>query len=186
MEKEKRKRDVITPEMRERLLANREGKLTVSQWLSMTVRPLLWILLLLGAALVVFGPRLLVLGTRGLWLILPALVMVIFVPVIMRARRYARLPVHFEQLYADVPLSPWWRAPVFYDKDDQQIRFKHRLAPHMPMRIDGAYFVYFLQDGTERVLLSLAPADHEDADLFRPTERFWSRYNRRLHDRDLS
>lgn len=174
----KRKRYVLTPEMRERLMANRDGKLTSSQWISIVTRPFLSVLLLFGLAIIVFGPRLVIL-IRFWWLGLILLAALIVVPLALRAQRYARLPIHFVRLYADVPFRPWWRPTIFYTEDDEPIVFKHRLAPPMPLRIDGEYLIYYLEDGNQRVLLSLAPADHEDAEQFLPTERFKLRYSRR-------
>jgi hypothetical protein len=89
------------------------------------------------------------------------------------------LPIHFARLHADVPFRPWWRPTVFYTEADEPVQFKRRLAPSMHLRIDGEYLVYYLEDGNQRVLLSLAPADHEDAEQFLPTERFKLRYSRR-------
>jgi hypothetical protein len=175
----KRKRDVVTPEMRNRLLANRDGKLTPDQWLSIVTKPLLWTLMLLGLAVVVFGPRMLLLTARFWWLGLILLVALILVPLMLRARRYARLPLQFARLYADVPFRPWWRPMVFYTEADEPVAFKRRLAPSINLRIDSEYLVYYLQDGGERVLLSLAPSDHEDAEKFLPTEQFKLRFSRR-------
>ena len=175
----KRKRYVLTPEMREQLLANRDGKLTSSQWLSIVTRPLLSMLLLFGLAIIVFGPRMLLLTARVWWLGLILIAVLVIVPLVLRAQRYARLPIHFARLYADVPFRPWWRPTIFYTEDDEPVEFKRRLAPSVPLRIDGEYLLYYLEDGSQRVLLSLAPADHEDAEKFLPTERFKLRFNQR-------
>lgn len=175
----KRKRYVVTPEMRERLLANRDGKLTSSQWLSIVTRPLLAMLLLFGLAIIVFGPRMLLLTSRLWWLGLLLIGGLMLAPLIMRAQRYARLPVHFARLYSDVPFRPWWRPMVFYTEADEPVEFKRRLAPSMPVRIDAEYLVFYLEDGNQRVLLSFAPADHEDAEKFMPTERFQLRFKQR-------
>ena len=68
----KRKRDEVVPEMRERLLANRNGRLTTSQWLDLIVQPLLILLLLSGVAMVVFGEMMLAVLADTWWLVLPS------------------------------------------------------------------------------------------------------------------
>jgi hypothetical protein len=103
----------------------------------------------------------------------------VLLPLVLRAQRYARLPIHFANLISDVPFRPWWRPMVFYTEADEPVEFKRRLAPSMPIRIDAEYLVYYLEDGNQRVLLSFAPADHEDAEKFLPTERFKLRFNQR-------
>lgn len=176
----KRKRYVLTPDMRDRLLANRDGKLTADQWLSVVTKPLLQMLLLFGLGVVVFGPRMLLLTARWWWIGLILIGVLFVLPLVLRAQRYARLPIHFTRLFADVPFRPWWRPTIFYTEADEPVEFKRRLAPSMPLRIDGEYLVYYLEDGSQRVLLSLAPADHEDAEQFLPTDRFKLRFNRRI------
>lgn len=178
----KRKREVVSDEMRERLVVNREGKLTTGQWLEITTEPLITLLLLLAPALLILGPRLGVLIRFGWWLILLVAIAALVMPIVSRARRYARLPVHFGRFYADVRDRPWWqfwRPSVFYSEDDEPTDFRRWLAPRPPLKINGEYLVYYLNDRDRKVILSLAPADHEEAERWQPTYQFKLRQTRR-------
>ena len=90
--------DSVPPEMRGRLLSNREGKLTGEQWKDMVSEPLVIVLLLAAPAIMVLGPRLL-LGFRGFLFIAAVVLLVVMVPTLWRAFRYWRAPVHFAELY---------------------------------------------------------------------------------------
>ncbi len=178
---EKRKRDLVVPEMRERLRANREGKLAPAQWIDMIVQPLIPLLLLLAPVLLVFGVRMVAL-VRFLPLLIVIVALILAIPAVLRARRYARAPVHFGRLYAGVAQNAWWafwKPPVFYTAADEPFPFKRKLAPSLPLRIDREYLVYYLEEPDGRVLLSAAPADHEEADSWLPTETFDRRFNQR-------
>ncbi len=177
---EKRKRDSVVPEMRERLLANRDGRLHVGQWIDLIVQPLVVLVLLIGVGFLVFGGRMLILFETGWWILIPLFLILVVLPVILRSYRYARQPIHFEHLYAGVqPIGSFLRGQVFYTAGDEQIVFPKRLAPRLPLKIEREYLVYFLDEPTGKVLLSAAPADHEDAELWQPTKRFQMRYGRR-------
>ena len=176
---EKPKRDPVTAEMRERLMANRDGRLTPAQWGELIVQPLVVLVLLSGFALAAFGPRLLPL-LRVWWLVLPVLLIGVLTPALLRAYRYARAPIHFIRLAAGV--QPWrgLRKPmVFYNDADEEVKFPQRLAPRLPLVIDAEYIIYYLDEPQGKVLLSAAPADHEDADAWLPTKGFEARQQRR-------
>lgn len=178
----KPKRDVVSREMRNRLMTNRHGKLTTDQWKDMVTEPIIKLLLLMLPALLLFGPWGIALTARILWIVGLAFLIVMVIPLIFRARRYARAPVHFGILYAGSnPLTPWffWRADVLYTQSGQPVRFGKRLAPFTILRPNEPYIVYYLREHNENVLLSLAPADHEDADLWQPSESFHARQAQR-------
>ena len=165
--------------MRERLLANRDGRMTPSQWGEMIIQPLVVMILLGGMALAAFGPRLLPLF-RVWWLVLPVLALTIILPAVLRAIRYARAPIKFMRLYAGV--QPWrgLRKPMlFYTPADEEVKFPRRLAPRLPLVIDMEYLVYYLDEPQGKVLLSVAPSDHEDAEAWLPTRNFEIRQQRR-------
>ena len=104
----------------------------------------------------------------------------LFLPVILRAYRYARAPIHFARLYAGVqPWFGWGRPQVFHTDTDEAVTFPQRLAPRLPLKINREYLVYFLDEPRGKVLLSIAPADHEDAELWLPSRQFEARYGRR-------
>ena len=54
-----------------------------------------------------------------------------------------------------------------------------KLAPRLPLVIDAEYLIYFLDEPDGKVLLSVAPADHEDAEAWLPTKGFEARHHRR-------
>lgn len=175
-------RDELTPEMRSRLLTNRHGKLTSDQWKDMVTEPLVVLLLLLAPAIMILGPRLGGLIARGWLVMLIAVLLALVVPILFRARRYARAPLYFEQLYAgDNRFSPFlfWRPLVLYTQSDEERRFQKRLAPFLRLRPNRAYIVYYLRDADQLVLLSIAPADHPEAAQWQPSAAFHERFARR-------
>ncbi len=174
----KRKRDAVVPEMRDRLLSNRDGRITAGQWLDLVVQPLLILAGLLGVAFLVFGDLMLGIAADFWWVGVPMIILLVLVPVTMRAFRYARAPVHFAELYA-ANQGWFWRPLVFLTENDERISFPRRLAPR-PLLVTGhRYLIYFLDEPDGKVLLSAAPVDHEDAELWQPTKRFDARYGRR-------
>lgn len=175
-------RDELSQEMRSRLLTNRHGKLTGDQWKDMVTEPLVVLLLLMIPVILLAGPRISALVTRGWLVLLGALVMLVVIPVLLRARRYALAPVYFEQLYAgERPGSIFffWRPQVLYTADGREMRFRRRLAPMLYLRPNRAYLVYYLRDAGQNVLLSIAPADHPDAERWQPSAAFHERFARR-------
>ncbi len=179
---EKRKRDVIAPEMRRRLGANRDGRLTVTQWLDMVTAPLLITLVLVAVALLVFRGRIFLVLARAAWIIVPALALVVVLPLVLRAIRYARTPIHCANLFAGVRVQPlwmFWRPTLFYTDHNDPMRFERQLAPPFHTHIDREYVVYYLDDGGRKVLLSAIPADHEDAEIYAPSQQFNARQARR-------
>lgn len=176
-----RKPDDITPEMRRRLMTNCNGKLTTDQWWDLTTEPLVGLLLLLPPLILLFGSRVAIFKLT-FWVMLLLGLGVLFVPVIFRARRYARAPVYFGTLYARSGAAPFWkfwRPPVLFAASGEEVRFSRRLAPYTPLRRDRAYHVYYLRDAEESTLLSIAPADHPDAERWKPTEAFAARFQQR-------
>lgn len=171
---------MVSKEMRSRLLMNRHGKLTSDQWKDMVTDPIVKLLLLLVPIILFFGPFAARLTFRAWWIILIALILVLGLPLILRARRYARAPLQFAQLYSgSSPLSPWmfWRPYTFFTAAGEPLRFGKRLAPFTLLKPDHLYLVYYLEDPGDRVLLSLAPAD--EAAEWQPSEHFYARQARR-------
>ncbi|MBL8131604.1 MAG: hypothetical protein JNL42_07075 [Anaerolineae bacterium] len=178
---EKLKHDRVSTEMRRRLIANREGKLHPSQWLDLATEPLVMLLLLAAPTAVILGPRLAVVF-RAWWLFLLVFVIVAIVPTLLRARRYARTPVFFARLYGTGGFQRrwlFWRLPKFRSADDVTVRFSRQLAPQLPTEPGQEYLVYYLDEPAGKVLLSFAPADHQDAETWLPTPRFETRQARR-------
>ena len=171
----------VSPEMRKRLLVNRHGKMTSDQWKDMVTEPLVTLLLLFVPVLFVLGPRVVMMG-RMLWIGGFAVAILLFVPVIFRAYRYARMPLHFAELKAgDESPAAWkvWKAPILYTKAGQMVRFNKRLAPYSLLRRDKQYLVYYLKDSRNNILLSIAPADHPDAKSWQPSTAFEARFHQR-------
>ncbi len=174
-------RDALPAEMRSRLLTNRHGKLTAAQWKELVLEPLTGLLLLTLPALMVLGPRLLAFAGVGLWVGLGVLA-ALAVMLGLRARRYARLPLDSAVLHTGAATRPrWalWRADALYTDGGEAIRFRRWLAPRLPLRPNSAYRVYYLREKTRAVLLSLAPADHPDAESWQPGPAFYDRRARR-------
>jgi hypothetical protein len=178
---EKPKKDAVSKEMRARLLANRNGRLTVQQYKDIITAPLATLLVLLAPLIVILGARLAVFA-RGLWIVLLIGIIGLLLTLLLRARRYARLPVHFAVLNAgEQPRAFWplWKSQVMYTQAGEAVSFGSRLAPNLPLRPHADYLVYYLEDTGGRILLSLAPADHPDADQWQPTGVFDTRFKQR-------
>lgn len=178
MAEDKPKRHTLVPEMKVRLDVNRHGRLMAGQWLDLTTGPALTLSMLVLAALVVFGGRgLALLAGRGWWLAVLLGIAAVLVPLVLRARRYARADVQFACLLGGTP-APFYRPQAFTDSEGRAVVFRQRLAPHTPLDEGREYLVYYLEDGEGKVLLSAAPADHPDAALWQPTETFRRRLGR--------
>lgn len=182
---EKRKRDPVTADMRQRLLANRDGRLTPAQWGELIAQPLFMLILLLGMGIAALGTRM-VLLVRFWWLIIPLLLIVIVTPMIFRAFRYARMPIKITHLNAGVQSwRAWGKTLNFYIPDDtpegKPVKFSARLSSSLPLTTDVEYLIYYLDEPNGRVLLSAAPSEHEDAALWQPTKNFEIRKQRRMN-----
>ncbi len=176
------KRDSVNEYMRARLLVNRQGRLTTEQWKDMVTEPLAVLGLLLVPGVFILGPRLGAFIWGGFALVTVAAVIALAVSLALRARRYARAPVHFAVLRAGTATPPFWafwQPTILYTDSGEPLRFGKRLAPYTRLQRDLVYLVYFLQEDKTNVLLSLAPADHPDAELWQPSANFHSRFGRR-------
>jgi hypothetical protein len=173
-------RQDISPEMQKRLAVNRQGKLTTDQWKELVMEPVVVILLLCLPVLFILGPRMVVMG-RGLWLAAILIFVLIIVPALFRAYRYARQPLQCETLVAGEQTPPsWkvWKPPVLHTSSGAVIRFDKKLAPYTMLTRGTSYLVYYLKDGKSHVLLSIIPADHPDADKWQPSADFKTRAGR--------
>jgi hypothetical protein len=172
----------VSREMRARLSTNRHGKLTTDQWKDLVMEPLSVLLLLLAPVILILGPRLVVLFTRGFIIMALLMVVVVVLPLLFRAWRYARAPVHFGTLYAGAAPRPrflFWQAVVLHTTDGHPLRFKKRLTAVPRLSPNHAYLAYYLEDAGQYVLLSLAPANHPDAEQWQPSAAFHNRFDRR-------
>lgn len=180
---EKPKRSTVSPEMRKRLFVNAQGRLLPSQWIDLATESVLGLMALAVLGMFVFGPAVLWSAVRSWWIWGTVIFFVVIVPILLRAMRYARLPVHFARLSAGESHQPVWGfwRPIEFRADDQEVlRFTRRLAPRGIIMPNHEYLVYYLDDPAGRVLLSFAPAEHEDAPLWEPSELFKSRFARRM------
>ncbi len=177
----------VSKPMRDRLLTNRYGKLTVNQWTDIVTQPLVALAVLFIPLGFVLLPRLVLLtrfGGVGILFILAVLAL----SLVPRAFRYARMPVQFAEMTADTtpPLWMFWRAPSFVDDDSQHIKFTSRLAPTFTTEYKQRYLVYYLKDDNRYILLSAAPVDDPNAERWQPHRAFADRLKRRPSDADRS
>ncbi|MDX1994237.1 MAG: hypothetical protein SF029_17760 [bacterium] len=174
-------RDTVVPEMRERLLTNRTGKLTPAQWVDVVMQPVITLLVLMIPATVVLWTRLALLLRPGL-LVLGIITAVLLVTLVARAVRYARTPVHYTTLEAKAGSAPFWMfwKPVrLYDETGNALIFRKRLSPRPIITPGRRYQVYYLKEAGENILLSLGPTDHPDAAQWEPDRFFQTRHKRR-------
>lgn len=178
---DKRGGNSVNEYMRARLLTNRHGKLTSDQWKDMVTEPLATLGLLLLPAVVILGPRLGAFIWGGFVLVSLGALIVLGAMLALRARRYARAPVHFAVLRAgnSPPFWAFWRPLVFHTETGAEQRFGKRLAPYTRLQRNREYLVYFLREDAADVLLSLAPVDHPDAALWQPSAYFQDRFAQR-------
>jgi len=169
--------DRVVPEMRERLLINRDGKLTSTQWLDLVTQPLMS-LMVLSIPLMLFIPRLLF--AMGFWLIVMAVLIALTV-LIFRAFRYARTPVHFATLEAEQSKQVWrfFGAIRLKDEEGRILRFTKRLAPMPQLTRGKRYIVYYIKDNDVFTLLSIAPTDHPKVKKWHPSQLFMKRFQQR-------
>ncbi len=176
----KRSQHGVVPEMRERLMTNRSGKLTVGQWGDIVMQPLMSLLVMMIPLLVIL-PRLVLAFWFGWWLMIGVL-MLLAVTTVFRAYRYARLPVYHAKLQADGGAPPFWmfwKSLELVGSDGTRYKFTSRLAPAVNLERDKFYDVYYLKDADRYVLLSIAPIDHPDAERWQPDRMHKVRLDRR-------
>jgi hypothetical protein len=175
-------KNTVTSDMRARLAANRDGKLTSNQWKEIVTEPLATLLLLLVPGIILLRARVFYFVAGGGWLIgLLALAILVGV-ILMRAGRYARAPIHVGVFRAGEQFRPFWmfwKAEIFYDETGRAVRFYKRLAPSATRKADEQYLIYYLKDREGQVLLSIAPAEHPDATGWQPSSAFQSRFVQR-------
>jgi hypothetical protein len=174
-------KDPVVPEMRDRLQANRSGKLTSGQWLDIVLQPLGSIVVLLVPMSFILLPRLILFARAG-WMLFFIIAVILLFTFIPRAYRYARAPVHFARLHAPADSPPFWAfwSALNLNADNgEKLSIKKRLAPRPIVQRDKAYIAYYLKDHNEVILLSIAPADHPRAEKWLPDKNFDARFNRR-------
>jgi hypothetical protein len=153
--------------MRTRLLANKGGKLTREQWRDLVFEPLTPLLILLFPGLLLAGGLMgrALLAGRGLIFVLAVAVAVFVVPVVARAWRYSNAQILADTFYTGAEgVSRWlfWRPEVLYTAKGEPVRFRRRVAPLTLLKANTAYRVYYLEEATSAVLLSIAPADYPE------------------------
>jgi len=168
--------DTVVPEMRERLEQNRYGKLTPGQWVDMILQPLGAVFAIMVPLGFVLLPRFVALMARGGWILTLVLIVIFLAVALFRAVRYARMPLHFAEMTAERNAPPLWAfwqpLALHHTEKDFMYRFRKRLSPRPLVERDRLYLVYYLLDHDEPILLSIAPVDHPDADLWQPTRTF--------------
>jgi hypothetical protein len=171
----------VSPQMRERLQANRRGKLYNEQWREVVMEPLVTVLLLMVPAIILLRSFLLTLVVGGLWMVGIGALVVTGVMLFLRARRYARVPVYFGIFRApDTLPSKWmyWKPIVLAASDGTQVSFKHNLASDKRFQANQEYLVYYMKANEGIILLSFAPTDHLESDSWRPAKDFKTPYNK--------
>ncbi|MBI1279717.1 MAG: hypothetical protein GC179_16435 [Anaerolineaceae bacterium] len=159
--------------MRQRLLANAKLKLHSDQRREAIMEPVVTMLMLMVPAIILLRSFLLSLFIGGLWMVGVGALLVGGVMLFLRARRYARIPVYFGIFRAPEKLpSPWlfWKPVTLIAVDGQVTYFKHSLAPDKKFQANQEYLVYYLKSDGGYTLLSFAPTDHMDSDLWKPTK----------------
>jgi len=169
----------VSPQMRERLLANRHGKLHTDQWREVVTEPVVTVMLLMVPAVILLRSFLLTLFVGGLWMIGVGALIVAGVMLIMRARRYARVPVYFGLFRAPEKIdSKWkfWKPIMLKTTDGTDLLLKHSLSPDKRFQAGQEYLLYYLMSSDGNTLLSFAPTDHIDSAVWWPSNNFKTRF----------
>ncbi len=164
------------------LLDNCTGRLHPDQRRELTTEPLAMALLLLVPAIILLRRLLLSLFFGSGWFIGLALVALLVGSMLWRRWRFSRQALMVATLTARNDSPPFWaiwRRPVFTDEEGKTIPFGRVLPGGLRLQAGQRYLVYYLMDGSSRVLLSLAPVDHPEAAHWQPTIAFHERHKRR-------
>jgi len=167
--------------MRERLLANRQGKLHSEQWREVVMEPLVTIMLLMVPAIILLRSFLLTLFVGGLWMVGVGALLIAGFMLFMRARRYARVRVHFGVFRAPDKLpSKWlfWKPIIFTAPDGTLLPFKHSLAADKKLQTNQEYLVYYFKSAEGCTLLSFAPTDHLESASWSPSKDYELHYKK--------
>jgi len=169
------------------LSTNRHGKLTSDQWLNLVTAPLPVIFVLatpILLALFLTPARVILrLGPLTQYL-LPALLLGIVLMLVFRARRYATLPVFQDTFYGGEVGSGMWsrvrRQMTVYTPAGDPVVLEGFAADPPYLEPDMPYLMYYLEEPERRTLLSYAPTDHPDIEMWKPSERFYQRQQKRM------
>ncbi|MEZ4669033.1 MAG: hypothetical protein R3E39_14095 [Anaerolineae bacterium] len=180
---ETEKKENISPVVKEWLLANRTGKLHSAQWRELVTEPLVPLLLLMVPGIMLLRSFIVSLFVGSFWMVgIAGLVSLAFM-LIIRARRYARLPIQVATLRAiKQPPPTWmfWKAWEFDTAAGTKLFLHKSLLPdHIVLESGKNYLVYYLSESDRHILLSLAASDHPDSGKWQPTTEFRERLKRR-------
>lgn len=169
----------VSPQMRERLLANRQGRLHNDQRREIVMEPVITMLLLLVPAIILLRSFLLTLLVGWLWMVGVGALLVGGLVLFRRMRHYARVPVYFGIFRSPDKLSVKWMfwKPIILTASDGTLQaFKHSLAPDKRFQANQEYLVYYMKANEGSTLLSFAPTDHLENNLWRPTKDYKTPY----------
>lgn len=177
-----RKRKPITNMIKTWLGTNRHGRLTSDQWLNLVTAPILTLIFLSVPVTLLFiaTPARLLLAFRGYgrW-VLPIFLGALVIMLVLRARRYARLPVYQGIFYSDereTSLGGMFQQNLrLFTEKGEPITFQRFAGPKPALEPDTPYMVYFLVEEDQRTLLSYAPTAHPDVERWEPSEKFYER-----------
>ena len=148
---------------------NRDGRLSTRQRMELVTEPLTT-LLLLSVPLILLAGRY---GPAGRVIVL-ALIAGFALTMVMRALRFARVKLRYRVLFAEGLPARWmfWRKTTLASKSGDAVRFDHRLSGKLKIKPDQALHVYYVEAAGRRILLSMVPKRHPDAEVAEPTDYF--------------
>jgi hypothetical protein len=161
----------VSPQMRERLLVNKNGKLHPQQWSEVVYEPIVRALLIAVPAIILLRGYLLTLFVGGLWMLGLAALLIGGFALFRRARRYRRVTIYFAVFRAPDKLPPkwsFWKPVILLNGDQTAVSFKHNLASDRHFQSGQEYYVYYLKSKDANTLLSFAPTDHLESGAWKP------------------
>ncbi len=161
--------DIITENLKDDFLRNRNGKLSSRQWLELVTEPIVT-LMLLSVPLILLVGRF---GIAGRYIVL--LIVIGFIAMtVLRAMRFARVKLMYRILYAEQTYPRWmfWRKTTLTSVGGDHIRFDHHVIRKAQFPKDQALKVYYMDVAERRILLSVIPQKHPQSHLAEPTDLF--------------
>ncbi|MCA0458329.1 MAG: hypothetical protein LCI00_30475 [Chloroflexi bacterium] len=161
----------VSPRMRQFLLANKKNRLHPDQLREVVLEPFVSLLvLILVPAIILLRSMLFTLFVGGLWMVGTVGIVYGLFRLYQRWLRYRRIKIFYAICHSGAQLPPrwqFWKPFSLITQSGSVMRFKRSLAADKKLQIDQYYLVYYYKEHNHAVLLSFAPLDHPEIDLWK-------------------
>lgn len=169
--------NTLSSEFKKDVQRNRDGRLSSRQWIALITEPLISLLLLAVPLILLVGRG----GIAGRYIVL--IVMgAVAVTMVFRAFRFARVTLHYRVLHVETARKRWmfWRKLKLTTKMGDTITFDQQITTKLNLPLNQAVHAYYIVIADRKILVSLLPEKHPQANLATPTNQF-SRRNGVIH-----